>query len=87
MTASLQVSKKDNKYYIHLQWRQNGKRVQKCIGTGLSAKDNNKRKAEKSGRQKLPSTMKTSHSANTCAGGWKRSDIRWKKAPTRITKA
>ena len=50
MTASLQVSKKDNKYYIHLQWRQNGKRVQKCIGTGLSAKDNNKRKAEKDAR-------------------------------------
>ena len=53
MTASLQVSKKDNKYYIHLQWRQNGKRVQKCIGTGLSAKDNNKRKAEKMMRDTL----------------------------------
>ena len=46
MTASLQVNKKDGKYYIHLNWKQGGKRMQKCIGTGLSAKGRNKRKAE-----------------------------------------
>ena len=47
MTASLQISKKDNKYYVHLNWKENGKRKQKCIGTGLSASGNNKRKAQK----------------------------------------
>lgn len=47
MTASLQASKKDGKYYIHLNWMQDGKRKQKCIGTGLIVKGDNKRKAEK----------------------------------------
>ena len=46
MTGSLQVNKKDGKYYIYLSWKQGGTRKQKCIGTGLSVKGRNKRKAE-----------------------------------------
>ena len=47
MTASLRINKKDNKYYVHLNWKEDGKRKQKCIGTGLSASGNNKRRAQK----------------------------------------
>lgn len=53
MTASLQASKKDGKYYIHLNWIQDGKRKQKCIGTGLFVKDDNKRRAERMRREVL----------------------------------
>ena len=53
MTGSLQVNKKDGKYYIYLSWNQGGTRKQKCIGTGLSAKGRNKRKAEAALQQAL----------------------------------
>lgn len=47
MTSSVHASKKDGKYYIHLNWKENGKRKQKCIGTGLLASGNNKREVER----------------------------------------
>ena len=55
MTASLRINKKDNKYYVHLNWKEDGKRKQKCIGTGLSASGNNKRRAQKCGTQSCAS--------------------------------
>lgn len=45
MTASIQT--KSNKYYVVLNWMENGKRKQKWINTNLSIDGNNKRKAEK----------------------------------------
>jgi len=47
MTSSVQINKKDNKYYIHLSWYVDGKRKQKCIGTGLLSTGNNKREVER----------------------------------------
>lgn len=53
MTGSIQINKKDGKYYIYLSWKQGNKRKQKCIGTGLPAKGRNKRRAEAALQQAL----------------------------------
>ena len=45
MTATL--TKKYNKYYVIVSYKQNGKRQQKWVGTNLTVDGNNKRKAEK----------------------------------------
>lgn len=44
MTATTQ--QKNNKYYIVLDWKENGKRKQKWVGTDLTVNGNNKRKTE-----------------------------------------
>lgn len=44
MTAN--IVKKNNKYYVVVSWKTNGKRQQKWVNTDLSVTGNNKRKAE-----------------------------------------
>ena len=51
MTASVQ--EKRNKYYIVLNWVENGKRRQRWVGTDLSVNGNNKRRAEQKRKEVL----------------------------------
>lgn len=51
MTASVQ--NKRNKYYVVLNWVENGKRKQRWVGTGLSVNGNNKRRAEQKRKEIL----------------------------------
>lgn len=51
MTASVQ--EKRNKYYIVLNWVENGKRKQKWVGTDLTVNGNNKRRAEQKRKEIL----------------------------------